>query len=224
MKKAMPAGRQGFTLVELLVVIAVLSTAGLLVLSVFTSSLRGSNKAQILSSIKKNGQSVLDTMDKTIRGADNLVCPLTSASQTLVVVKDGIYTRYKFIPANTPMNSPTGTCSSANGCILQDNPVKQTNQETGEEETEAVFITDVCLATSLMARVSQTPATALTDTDPASGVSVVPTSGGSFIANPSSGFKNQIMIKFSLTPGVGAPAATTGQIDPVSFETTVNLR
>ncbi len=201
--------KSGFTLAELLIVIAVLSTAGLLVLSVFTSSLRGSNKAQILSSIKKNGQSALDSMDKTIRNADNLVCPtLLFPVFTLVIVKDGIYTRYRFI-AQT---------SLVNGQIQQDIPVKQNVKDSNppREETDSELADRVCPDLSFML-----PPNVLTDTDPKSGVSV---EEGSFTTNSSPGFKNQVKIQFKLKPGVGAPEGIRGQIDPVSFETTVSLR
>src|SRR3989338_7593499 len=115
--------KKGFTLVEMLVVIAILSVVGILILTIFTRTLKGTNKSQIISSIKQNGQSVLETMTSSVRGADNVVCPFvippetTALSETLLMVSKGIYNRYRFNPE--PENG------SSNGYINQDNPVKQ---------------------------------------------------------------------------------------------------
>lgn len=198
--------KSGFTLVEILVVIAVLSIVGLLVLYIFTNSLRGSNKAQILSSIKKNGQAVLETMDKTVRNSDNVVC-VSQPSTSLVIVKNGIYTRYRFIPLK----------SSANGEIRQDNPVKQINPSTNKEETDTVFVNRVCLeADPIMSGYK-----ILTDTNLQTGVSI---QNGTFTPGKQAGFRDTVTISFEVAPGVGAPAAIAGQIDPVKFTTTVGLR
>lgn len=230
--------RKGFTLVELLVVIAVLSLLGVLVLTIFTSSLRGSNKSQILLAIKQNGQSVLETMDKTIRNADNVVCPsiippATSApSNNLVVVTKGIYTRYRMVSpriSGAPRNecmAPTDTDLSkpTNGCVVQDNPVKQTDPDTQKEETDPKFVLRVCGPADPM----PSPVT-LTDTKPNTGVSIECVEGNCntnpiFLRNRSFGFKDQVTIKFIVKPGVQAPAVVTGQIDPVTFQTTIQLR
>ncbi len=208
----MPAGRQGFTLVELLVVIAILAIAGTFILAIFTSSLRGSNKSQIISTIKQNGQSVLETMDKTIRNSDNIVCPAiippaTSASSTnLVINSQGTYTRYRFI-APSP---------SVNGLIQQDNPTKQIDPTTGKDETETVFVTRVCPITDPM----QNPVI-LTDTNTQTGVSAV---NGLFTRTRQPGSKDSVTIRFDLSPGVSAPQVVVGQIDPVTFQTTIQLR
>lgn len=199
--------KKGFTLVELLVVIAVLSISILLVLYIFTNSLRGSNKAQILSSIKKNGQAVLEVVDKTIRSSDNVICPAipsgsTSASSTgLVIEKVGLYTRYRFVSA-------TGT---VNGSMKQDNPTR------GSTESISNFINRVCnIADPLSSQ-----ALVLTDTNPQVGVSI---QNGSFKRNKQIGFKDTVTISFQVTYPVEVSPALVGQIDPVDFATTVQLR
>ena len=213
-KKAMPAGRQGFTLVELLVVIAILAIAVTFILTIFTSSLRGSNKSQIVSTIKQNGQSVLETMDKNVRNSDNVVCPsitppaTTASSTNLVVVSKGTYTRYRFIAPSPPVN-PT-----VNGLIQQDNPAKQT--VLGIEETDPEFINRVCTLTDPMQGVN-----ILTDTNPQTGVSAV---NGLFTRSRQAGSRDSVTIRFDLSPGISAPAVIAGQIDPVTFQTTIQLR
>ncbi len=199
--------KKGFTLAEILVVLAVLSLIGVLVVTIFTRSLRGANKSQILSSIKQNGQVVLENIDKTVRSSDNVVC----SEDTLVVVQNGIYTRYGFIP---PLN--------ANGFIQQDNPVKE-NVEGSiplREETDPEFVNRVCLSTDPMLE-----PVILTDRNPQTGVSVEVREGKKlFTRNRSAGFRDQITINFDLKPGVEAPQVIVGQIDPVVFQTTIQLR
>ncbi len=204
----------GFTLAEVLVVIGVLSIAGVLVLAIFSGSLRGNNKSQILIAIKQNGQSVLESMTSVIRNADHIVCPAiispatTASSPNLVVVSKGIYTRYRFIPF-------TPSAPNSNGLIQQDNPVKQLDPATGKEETDTVFVNRVCTSDNPMPA-----ALVLTDTNPQSGVSI----NGSFARERSAGFKDGVKINFTLSPAVNALPSVAGQIDPVRFETTIQLR
>ena len=207
--------RSGFTLVEVLVVMGVLSIVGVLVLIIFSQSLKGTNKSQILISIKQNGQSVLESMTSVVRNADNIVCPAitppaTSAppSPNLVIVSKGIYTRYRFIPQIAGSNS--------NGLIQQDNPVKQMDPATGKEETDSVFVNRVCVLDNPMIN-----PIVLTDTNVQNGVSL---KSGSFIRERPAGFKEGVKINFSLGPAVQALPSVAGQIDDVVFETTIQLR
>lgn len=220
--------QKGLTLVELLVVMAVLAVVGIFILNIFTSTLRGTNKTQVLGVIKQNGQAVLETMDKTIRNSDNVVCPFflsptdnTVSSSTLVTVKDGIYTRYRFIPPNN-LSPAIGNCGTTglevNGCFMQDNPEKRDiGPSPSRQETEPEFVNRICNVGSSML----SNAVFLTDTNTQTGVSV---ENGLFIRDRSSGFKDQVTIKFNLKPGEDAPASIRGQIDPVTFQTTINLR
>jgi len=211
-KSKMP---DGFTLVELLVVVAVLSIMGVLLLTIFTSSLRGSNKSQILSSIKQNGQAVLENMDKTIRSADRVVC-VSSEDKTVVVVNKGNYTRYRFI-------KPT---AAANGYMQQENFALPSSPPQGADPNLYIrdFESTVCIDPSISPQI-------ITDTNPQTGISI------DCVGNPPdcpakpifkrdklAGYKDQVTIQFSASPAVNAPAALRGQIDAVTFETTVQVR
>ncbi len=190
---------RGFTLVEILVVMAIMAIIGTIMVAIFTNTLRGSNKSQILAVIKQNGQAVLENMDKTIRGADNVICPqqIGPLSDTLVFEKNGIYTRFRFIPPSATIN----------GSIQQDSPV------VGSDIN--LFIYNVC-STDLLP-----PVITLTDTNSQSGVSVM---SGLFTRNKQPGFKDSVTVFFKLGSGVGIPTAVSSQIDPVTFQTTVQLR
>lgn len=105
---------RGFTLVELLVVIAIISVMGVFMTDIFFRSLQASNRAQILSQIKQNGQTAMEKMEKDIRDADAVVCHSTD---TIMIDMKGVYLRYRFIPQ---------VAVSTNGMIKSDNPPRDT--------------------------------------------------------------------------------------------------
>lgn len=188
---------RGFTLVEILVVIGITAIVGTILVVIFTNTLRGSNKAQILAVIKQNGQSVLENMDKTIRNAYNVVCPASGSGNTLVVEKNGEYTRYRIaLSANSyiPLSCYT------NGCIVWE---KSTTLPSCDP-ADPMFSANI-----------------LTDTNAQTGVKI---NSGSFYVNRPAGFKAAVTINFILSPGVNASSIITSQIDPVVFQTTIGLR
>src|SRR3989344_764838 len=65
------AKRRGFTLVELLVVLGILSATVGSTLLFLTSTLKGSNQASIVAEVKQNGQVTLDLLEREVRGANN---------------------------------------------------------------------------------------------------------------------------------------------------------
>lgn len=227
-RKIVPERSEGFTLVEMLVVIAVLSIFGVLFLTIFTRSLKGGNKSQMIGRIKQNGQAVLEVMDKTVRDADNVICPkftdstfTTTSSDTLVVIKNGQYTRFRLIPPGS--SAGLGDCGLANlnGCILEDFPVQPVDRRL-----KSFLIDNIC--TDQIGTDSLTTQI-ITDTNNQTGVSVN-CSGSGCSANPGFtrdrlvGTNDQITIKFVINPPRGASAALVGQIDAISFQTTVQLR
>lgn len=189
---------RGFTLVEILVVIAIMAIMGLILTEVFIRSLRGGNKAEVLAILKQNGQSVLENMDKNIRGSDSIACT-DNLGEVLVIEKDGLYTRYRLIT----------------GQLAEDHPVlpENTSQDT--------FLTYVCNNSNYPPEVI--PAI-LTDSEK---VSVVGPQEGStkiFTTTKASGFKAVVTINFLLKPGQSIPKTIGDQIDPVSFVTTIQVR
>src|SRR3989344_4471058 len=57
----------GFTLVELLVVILVIFSVGVLISSVLFSALRGANKTNTIDLVRRNGNSAITQMSRMIR-------------------------------------------------------------------------------------------------------------------------------------------------------------
>lgn len=216
--------KRGFTLPELLVVIGVLSIIGALTLTIFVRSLRANNKTQILLAIKQNGQIAMDLMDKSIRDADNIVCvennSLTEITRsTLVLEKKGSFTRYRII-------SFTSVPDVANGYLIKDNPSPDGDNEivpvpppAGAVGYTTAFSDRVCAPNDVI-RPDYKPAF-LTDTNPNTGQSV---KSGAFTLKEQSGFKDFIVIDFTLGSGESAPPAIAGEITPVNFHTSVDLR
>lgn len=196
----------GFTIVEILVVISLLAVVSTFLTEAFVRSLRGGNKAEVVNRLKQNGQSVLDNISNTIRNSDNVVCPQISSdgtsatADTLAVEKKGTYTRFRFIAAT----------STTNGKIIQDSPVFTTG-------TLQQFLTDICINTDY----SGAALTSMTDTNITTGVSAV---NGVFHRNRQAGSKDSVNVSFNLKPAIFAPAVSTENLDPVPFKTTVVLR
>ncbi|OGE19403.1 hypothetical protein A3J19_01795 [Candidatus Daviesbacteria bacterium RIFCSPLOWO2_02_FULL_41_8] len=212
--------KQGFTLIEVLVATGVIAVIGVVLVVIFTNTLRGNSKSQILSVIKQNGQGVLDNIGANIRGADNVVCPLDgSSSNTMVIIKNGTYTRYRIALPTDARNTAPDTCvySGKNGCIFQDKPTKVIDEDTGEEETDGVFIPRICSPADL----SVVDNSILTDTNVQTGVLI---NRGSFTVKRLDGFRAIIEVEFALEPGTSAPSVVAGQIDPVTFQTTLQLK
>lgn len=203
--------KNGFSLAEVLVVIAIIATMGVIITEIFSRSLRGGNKSQIIASIKQNGQSVLETIDKRVRNSDTVLCPAnpgegSSISNTMAVVKEGVYTRYRF----------KDVASNQNDYIVSDNPVIPPGL------TEEEFLVSLC-DNNWDGGITQE---IITDTNARNGVSVSQSSlpGGIFKRDKKTGFKDNITIDFKLGPGVSAPSAIAGEVDPVIFTTTIELR
>lgn len=106
---------KGFTLLEMIVVMAVLIIMVAVLSQIFSNTLRGTNKAQVLASIKQNGQSVLEVIDKTIRQADKVICYSPSA---IITFQNGTYTKFAFIDS-------VSTSPLKNGYIYQENSSSQ---------------------------------------------------------------------------------------------------
>lgn len=92
--------QKGFTVIEILVVLVVLLVVGSIIVTIFTSSLRGTNKVNSIDSVRRNGNYALEQMGKMIRYArsfDGVSANGTSWSTNCVAPS---------IPAPTPTPTP----------------------------------------------------------------------------------------------------------------------
>ena len=95
-KSKIKKNERGFSLIELLVSIAVLVAIGSIVTNVITSSLRGSNKANNIENIRRNGNYALEQITKNIEYAQTF---------------DGLSTDGSTYVANCPFSTPTPPAS-----------------------------------------------------------------------------------------------------------------
>lgn len=68
-RKYLNENSQGYTMIEILVVVGILGLIATMGSSMFFSILKGSAKTQILNQIKQSGDYALEVMERTVRGA-----------------------------------------------------------------------------------------------------------------------------------------------------------
>lgn len=135
---------KGFTLIETLVMIALLGLLGVIFANTLAQGLRGQNKTTTISQARQNGQLILDQVSNSLRSADNVVCIGdfgAALNSTMVLETEGSYIRYRFIP---PANGQ-------NGSIVMDRPASYAPGACSELMPNGV---------------------SLTNTDPVNGVSI----------------------------------------------------
>lgn len=186
--------KNGFTLVEVIIAISVLGIIGYTLVSVLSRSFSAGNKSQAVSSLKQNGQNIVNTLESNIRDAQAIVClnPVNSDIITLQK-KDGVFIRYYV---------KSGTSGNPN-IILEDHPVL-------EDLSLSVDTRNFCN----LSLVPEKQTVALSDADPNNGVSV---QSLKFIINDNPGIKDSINISFNLK-------SWRDKATIESFQTTVQLR
>jgi len=106
--------KKGFTLIELLAAIAVMAVVGSVVAGIITSSLRASNKANTIETIRQNGNYTLSQISKNIEYAqffnglrkdgDTYVTSCLYSTPTPPALPSVVKTSYNYIKI-TPFNS-----------------------------------------------------------------------------------------------------------------------
>lgn len=111
--------KKGFTLIEMLVVISMVAIIGSLVVTILVMTLRGSNKAELISTLKQNGNAAMAQMVRQIRYAKSLdtpsscITPVTTQSLTTTSLTDDQQTTFTCV---TGANSTI----ASNGASLLD--------------------------------------------------------------------------------------------------------
>lgn len=73
----------GFTLLEMLVSIAIIAIVSVVLSQVFISTLRSNTKAEILKEVKQNGDLAVESITRMIQNAADAWCPSASSFSTL---------------------------------------------------------------------------------------------------------------------------------------------
>lgn len=127
-----------FTLIELLVVIVVLGILGVVGTDLFSSVIKGTNKANAIAELKQNGQLAMDIIERNIREAANAENPIVGSQADtgilILTMPSGVITRFEFV-------APCGNCTpKTNGQITMNNePITSTNAITGVNVVSASF-------------------------------------------------------------------------------------
>lgn len=115
----------GFSLVELLAVVAVLGVLGTVMFSMLSSSLRSSRRADVLTDVQQNGNSVLTQMTRAIRYARSIEAPASCYSgptpSPVEVTSLTIRNSDNFTTTYSCDNLPNGSISSNSGDLTDTN-------------------------------------------------------------------------------------------------------
>jgi prepilin-type N-terminal cleavage/methylation domain-containing protein len=131
----------GFTLIELLVVIVVLGILGVVGTDLFSSVIKGTNKANIISEVKQNGQLVMDIIERNIREATEATNPIltpgsppTYDTTSLVLTTPSGTVTFGFDAECKTCTPPT------NGQItMNTSPITSTDTKTGVSVTSVSY-------------------------------------------------------------------------------------
>ncbi|MDQ3098434.1 MAG: type II secretion system GspH family protein [bacterium] len=107
---------QGFTLIEILVVIAIVGVLTGITSDIFIQIVRGSNKANVVTEIKQNGDNVLNQLERTIRNAEEITAMGGSNTSWTTVS-----TSVPWIDVSSVVSPYTWTCATKYCAIILKN-------------------------------------------------------------------------------------------------------
>jgi prepilin-type N-terminal cleavage/methylation domain-containing protein len=123
----------GFTLIELLVAVVVLAILGVVGTDLFSSVMKGANKANVITEVKQNGQLAMEIIERNIRQATKAETPNTP---TLILTTPSGIVTFEFL---TECKLPCTPAS--NGQItMNTNPITSTDTKTGVSVELASFV------------------------------------------------------------------------------------
>lgn len=243
---------QGFTLVELIVVIAIMGILGVVFSDILVQALRTQNKVQVLSQVKQNGQTVLNDIIYEVQRSDQVICAgsfpdsdgsrIALSSNTggtgqsqnhpiyddvLVLLRQSVYTRFKYIPPYKENGKLFNgfMISETLGAQMLDQP--NSNNPT---ETNAQYLNQATGGFSALCANDNfwppdTGQNVISDQDPVNGVSLDYDQNNPVFA--STGYNNEaVVVRFLAFQGVGAGKTFETTVDSggILFTTTVDIR
>lgn len=100
----------GFTLLELLVSVAIISILSIVMSQVFISTIRTNTKTEILKEVKQNGDSAIESMVRMIQNAQIVTCNTTRS--LAIVNPDGFTTTLACLADGTAMRLASSSAST----------------------------------------------------------------------------------------------------------------
>lgn len=210
--------KNGFTLIELIVVVGIMAVLGLIFTNTLMQTLRGQNKVRILNQVKQNGQVAMEKISNAIRQGEKVVCignskglNVPTPNDTIITYK-GTYSRIRFYQAT----------ETANGVIKQTDFTIADIPDGVSEKDLCGLPTDVGLPNNI---------STLTDNDLINGVSVRFDSVNAvlspiFKVNSLVGYADTVTINFRVSQGIKAGLAYESNVETngVPFATTIQVR
>ena len=195
----------GFTLIEVLVVLGIMVAAVGVTLLFLTNVLKGTNQANVGAEVKQNGQAVLDSLEKQIRGASDIECK-DSGGTTVLCDNVDADTKYMKVlrvgqdPLHIRCFSSTSTTNGWIGTVVTSNDYPALGAYTSTTNNDTVSGVDVRCSPS--------------DPPDNLGFKIIPTG---------SGLPPIVSISFVVNQGVSA-SSRADFLANVKFETTISLR
>ncbi|OGM23198.1 hypothetical protein A2865_00040 [Candidatus Woesebacteria bacterium RIFCSPHIGHO2_01_FULL_39_17] len=100
---------RGFSLIEMLIVVAVFSILAVVATQSLSSSLRGSKKSESQVIVRENVDFALSTMERLLRNADNLNCASSDANTLVYIDEYGNSVRFDCSSGSISSESSTLT-------------------------------------------------------------------------------------------------------------------
>lgn len=136
----------GFTLIELLVVIVVLSFVGAIVVAILVSTLRGSQKTNVITEVRQNGNYAISIMARMIRNSQKINS--CSGGRIDITNPDGGRTIFSCGSSNIASNSanlfpasvPIKSCTISCGSLVT---ISFTAQSSSDQKVSIPFQTSI---------------------------------------------------------------------------------
>lgn len=196
-------GKKGFSIVEVIIAITIISVIGVFTSTLLTRTYRSSSDTEQTSKLKQNSEVASNNIGEAIRMADSIVCYGTNgAKNDRIVIRtiEGKYLLFRFVDPTPPAGGPV----TQNGYIAK------------QENLPPAQLASFCV-TNPPNFASNIVITDYDSTKVTTGVSI---SSGEFIRLPGPAGKDTVTIKFDVGPA-GQP---TGSAGTVKIQTTVQVR
>jgi prepilin-type N-terminal cleavage/methylation domain-containing protein len=237
---------KGFTLLEILVVIGIIGIITGITSDIFIQIIKASNKANIVTEIKQNGDAVLNQLDRLVRNADSIaffgkraygalsfsafsLTSTQSCTNTTGATRDATFDVCTFITKNPqPQSGYTRIdfrleneeeCASSSLFTTNDKVVNGA-VTTCNGNIQIALGTDSDLADLELGTPSTVVPQLLTNTEKQSGVSVT---DFTIEVIPTTGKPTLVRFGYTLAQGIAATSRVDSKAT-VDFETTVSLR
>ena len=112
MKKKTAMLNKGFSLIEMLVVVAVFSVIAVIATQSLTTSLRGTRKSESLGHVRENVEYAMNVIERSLRGAKELDCPSSSGSKLEYFTSSGASAYFECSAEHIASNSAAAVITS----------------------------------------------------------------------------------------------------------------